>query len=301
EVASGLGGDIRVSADSSEWIDDVDAVSIVVPTPRHLDAARPFLEAGKGVLVEKPLASTLEQADEIIALAERHGATLQVGHIERFNPVLSAALPHIERPVFIECDRIHPFSLRSTDVSVILDLMIHDIDLILHVIEGEVTGVDALGARVLSPTDDLATARLVFASGCVAMVKTSRVAMNRTRKVRIFCERSYFSLDLVSRSGRRVYLDSSYDPAEFLDATGRIAAPDGEAAFLARYLRMEPLEIPAQEPLKAELLAFVDSVRSGSEPKVTGRAGRRAMQVAGEIDASIRHHRERVQGYLSGE
>lgn len=291
---------VRGNTDPSEWLDDIDIVSIVTPTPLHLDAARPFLEAGKGVLVEKPLAATLPEADELIAIAASSGATLQVGHIERFNPVLAAALPHIDRPLFIECDRIHPFSLRSTDVSVILDLMIHDIDLILHVIPGKVTSVDALGARVISPTDDLATARLTFESGCVAMVKTSRVAMSRTRKVRIFCERSYFSLDLVERSGYRVFMGEGYEPEQFLDAAGRIDAPDGEAAFLAQHLNHEPLEILGDQPLQAELAAFVEAVRDGSEPKVTGAQGRRAMQVAEEIDRSIRYHQDQVREYLAG-
>ncbi len=289
---------ILATTDARDWLDKVDAVSVVVPTPVHLEAARTFLEAGKGVLVEKPLAATLAEADELISIADRSGSTLQVGHIERFNPVLSAALPHIDRPVFIECDRIHPFSLRSTDVSVILDLMIHDIDLILHVIDGEVTSVDALGAQVISPTDDLATARLVFASGCVAMVKTSRVAMNRSRKVRIFCERSYFSLDLVARSGYRVFLEEGYDPGDFLDNTGRISAPEGEAAFLAKHLRTEQLTIPDHEPLQAELRAFVQAVVNKTEPPVTGPQGRRAMKVAEEIDKSIRYHRQRVTEYL---
>ncbi|MEM7165238.1 MAG: Gfo/Idh/MocA family oxidoreductase [Planctomycetota bacterium] len=277
-------------------LDDVDAVSIVVPTPMHFEMARPFLEAGKSVLVEKPLASTLEEADALNEAAATSGSILQVGHIERFNPVIAAALPHIESPLFIECDRIHPFSLRSTDVSVVLDLMIHDIDLVLHLVDDELEELDALGAAVLSPTEDLATARLVFNNGCTAMVKTSRVAMNRSRKVRIFSERSYISLDLVNKSGMRIYLGEGYDPADFLDANGRIMAPEGgETAFLAEHLRTEFLQIPDYEPLKAELSSFIDAHTQRHEPSVTGLQGRRAMAAAVAIQERMKYHRDRVE------
>ncbi len=169
EVAEQYG--VPHHGDAEALIAKVDAVSIVTPTPSHLDSALPFIEAGKSVLIEKPLASTLDQADRLIAAAEDHGVTLQVGHIERFNPVLVAALPHMGEPLFIECDRIHPFSLRSTEVSVVLDLMIHDIDLVLHITDDEPEEIDALGASVLSPTEDLATARIYFQGGCTAMVR----------------------------------------------------------------------------------------------------------------------------------
>lgn len=275
-------------------LDDIDAVSIVVPTPMHFEMARPFLEAGKSVLVEKPLASTLEQADALNQAAEDSGSILQVGHIERFNPVIAAALPYIQAPLFIECDRIHPFSLRSTDVSVVLDLMIHDIDLVLHLVDDELEELDALGAAVLSPTEDLATARLVFHNGCTAMVKTSRVAMNRSRKVRIFSERSYISLDLVNKSGMRIYLGDDYDPVDFTDANGRIVAPEGETAFLAEHLRTEFIEIKDYEPLKAELTSFLAAHTSRSEPSVTGVQGRRAMAAAVTIEERMKYHRARV-------
>ncbi|MFN0057272.1 MAG: Gfo/Idh/MocA family oxidoreductase [Planctomycetota bacterium] len=278
---------------------DIDLVSVVVPTPLHLEVARPFLEAGKAVLVEKPLASTLAEADELLAIAERSGSVLQVGHIERFNPVVVAALPYLKNPLFIECDRIHPFSLRATDVSVVLDLMIHDIDLILHFIGGELENIDAFGASVLSPTEDLATARLVFKSGCCALVKTSRVALNRSRKIRVFGERSYLSLDLVQRTGFRIFLAEGYDPQQFLDQMGRISAPEGEAAFLAKVLRQESLVIETYEPLKAEIESFVSAARERRTPVVTGREGRRAMAAAAEITRSIGEHRRRVASMLA--
>ncbi len=271
----------------------VDAVSIAVPTPRHCEVALPFLEAGKAVLIEKPLAATLEEADRIIAAAERSGAILQVGHIERFNPIIVAAKPKLGTPVFIECDRIHPFSLRSTDVSVVLDLMIHDLDLVLYFTDDDWEEIEAAGASVLSPTDDLATARIVFRNGCIAMVKTSRVAMNRSRKIRVFSERSYVSMDLVAKAGMRIHLRDGYDPAAFLDAGGRITAPEGEAEFLARHVRTEFLEAHEGEPLALELRSFVDSAIARTTPSVTGMHGRRAMAAAAIVEERIRAQKER--------
>jgi predicted dehydrogenase len=278
-----------------ELVPRVDAVSIVTPTPEHLASARPFLQAGRGVLVEKPLAATLEEADELLALAERGGATLQVGHIERFNPCLVAALPRLDRPLFIEADRIHPFSLRSTEVSVVLDLMIHDIDLVLHVIPDDLVELSALGTPVFSPTDDLALAILRFSGGQAAMVKTSRVAMNRSRKIRVFCAGGYLSLDLVARQGMHLRLADDYDPREFLDASGRLVSEGGEEALLARALDRELLEIPEYEPLKAELEAFVSAVRDRSVPVVTGLQGRRAMEAAERVMGEIRSRHEALR------
>lgn len=277
-----------------ELVDAADAVSIVTPTPSHLESAAPFLEAGRAVLVEKPLAATLDEADRLIALADASGSTLQVGHIERFNPCLVAALPLIDRPLFIEADRIHPFSLRSTEVSVVLDLMIHDIDLVLHVIEDELQDITALGTPVFSPTDDLAMAVLRFEGGQAATVKTSRVAMNRSRKIRIFSAGGYISLDLVQRSGIHLSLAEGYDPADFLDAEGRLVAPGGEAEILARFLRREPLQIPTWEPLRAELEAFLRSAGEGTTPAVTGAQGRRAMAAAERVMTEIRARRDAV-------
>ena len=276
-------------------VDAVDAVSIVTPTPDHRASATPFLRAGKGVLVEKPLAATLEEADELLALAQDHGATLQVGHIERFNPCLVAALPRIDQPLFIEADRIHPFNLRSTEVSVVLDLMIHDIDLVLHVLPDELTEISALGTPVFSPTDDLAMAVLRFAEGQAGMVKTSRVAMNRSRKIRIFSSGGYISLDLVARQGIHLALREGYDPREFIDSSGRLAAEGGEAAFLAQVLKREPLEIPSWEPLRKELEAFVTAVRDSSTPVVTGAQGRRAMAAAEAVMQQIRDRRDALR------
>lgn len=275
-------------------IDKIDAVSIVTPTPLHRQTAEPFLKAGKAVLVEKPLAHTLEDAQALCDIADQFGATLQVGHIERFNPVVRSALREIGQPTFIECDRIHPYSLRSTETSVVHDLMIHDIDIVLHLMKSELVDVEAHGTRVISPTEDLAHARLGFSSGATAFVKTSRVAFSRSRKVRIFSPRHYVSLDLVDRSGFQVRLDPDYDPGDFLDASGRIEAPEGAEDFLGRHLEQSPLEISGAEPLRAELEAFMDSARGNRPVAVTGPQGVRAMKAAEMVLDSLRGR----QGHL---
>ncbi len=278
----------RAFSDTSKIINQVDAVSIVTPTPFHLETARPFLEAGIAVLVEKPLAATLEEADQICELADTSGSVLQVGHIERFNPLIRSAIGIIDQPLFIECDRIHPFTLRSTEISVVHDLMIHDIDIALHLIDDDLAAVDAHGCAVLSPTEDLAHARLSFCKGATAFVKTSRVALNRSRKIRIFGHRQYVSLDLVHREGFRVSLDETYDPARFLDPLGRVQAPEGVEDFLSRHLDQEPLTFAEEEPLRAELDSFLEAARGSCDPAVTGSQGRRAMEAASQVIESLR-------------
>lgn len=269
-------------------VDKVDAVSVVTPTPLHRQTAEPFLRAGKAVLVEKPLAHTIADAEALCDLADASGAILQVGHIERFNPVVRSALREIDQPTFIECDRIHPFSLRSTETSVVHDLMIHDIDIVLHLMKSELMDVEAHGTRVISPTEDLAHARLGFESGSTAFVKTSRVAFSRSRKVRIFAPRHYVSIDLVDRSGFQVRLNADYDPQDFLDDSGRIIAPEGAEDFLGKHLQQSPLEISGAEPLRAELEAFLQSARQERPVAVTGLQGVRAMKAAGMVLDSLR-------------
>ena len=173
--------------------------------------------------------------------------------------------------------------------------MIHDIDLVLHFTDDEPEEIDALGASVLSPTEDLATARILFRQGTTAMVKTSRVALNRSRKIRVFSERAYMSLDLVKKAGMRTFLRDGYDPRELLDSEGRLSAPEGAEAFLASNLRMESLQIPDHEPLVRELGDFVGAARGEHEPSVTGPQGRRAMAAAKKIQERIRYHQDRLE------
>ncbi len=286
EIANLQGCQVFESIEAA--VGQVDAVSIVTPTPFHLETAMPFIEAGKSVLVEKPLAATLAEADTICEAADKSGSVLQVGHIERFNPVIRAAIHLIQEPLFIECDRIHPYSLRSTEISVVNDLMIHDIDIALHLIDDDLIDVDAHGCAVLSPNEDLAHARLSFSSGATAFVKTSRVALGRARKVRIFGSRQYVSLDLIEQEGFHVSLDADYDPSRFLDDSGRILAPEGVDTFLSQHLKHAPLEIDPVEPLRAELESFLSAARGLREPPVSGIQGRRAMAAASQVIESLR-------------
>lgn len=292
EVGTRLGVEVHQRL-SDELLSRVHAVSVVTPTPTHLEIARQCIEAGVSVLVEKPMASTVEEARVLRDLAVRQGVTLQVGHIERFNPVVVAATPHLVRPVFIECDRIHPFSFRSVETSVVLDLMIHDIDIVSNLVNSPVEELDSVGAAVLSETDDLASARIIFRNGCVAMFKASRVAIQKSRKMRIFCEESYVSLDYVAKTGMRISLQEGYDRGKIdFQELARQEAAEGPYPIFRKFLKIDQLEIADEEPLKNELAAFVHAVRTDSEPVVTGDHGLQAIEVASRIQESIRRSLE---------
>ncbi len=280
-----------------ELLGSVAAASVVTPTRYHLDVARELMESGVSVLVEKPMASTIDEGKELISLAKTHGSTLQVGHIERFNPVVVATYPYIQNPVFIECDRISPFSFRSMDISVVMDLMIHDIDLVLNLVNAPVASVDAVGARVLSDAEDLANARITFENGCVAMVKASRVAIQRSRKMRIFCENAYISLDYIAKTGMRISLKDGFDRSA-IDFEKMASMEQAQGAFpvFTRYFDIQQLNIPSDEPLKTELDSFLEAVRTGRDPVVTGEHGLQAIEIAVKITEDIRRSQD---DYLS--
>jgi predicted dehydrogenase len=247
---------------ANELIGLVDAVTIAVPTVSHLDVALPFLEKGVAALVEKPIAPTVADAERLIQAATRSGTTLAVGHTERFNPAVVAALPLVENPRFVEVHRLGTFPERSLDIDVIFDLMIHDLDLLLASVHSDVVSIEAVGVNVLTPRTDIANARLRFASGCVANVTASRISRDRVRKVRFFQPASYVSIDY--------------------------AAQEVEVYKLAPRGTMPPiqggkLDIANEEPLRRELVDFVGAVRNGREPGVTGRAGREALELATRI------------------
>jgi predicted dehydrogenase len=271
------------------------AASVVTPTPAHFAVASQLVRGGISVLVEKPMTSTLEEARELSRLAREHGVTLQVGHIERFNPVLLAAYPQIRDPVFIECDRIHPFSFRSVETSVVLDLMIHDIDNVLNLVDSPVDQLDAVGTRVLSGTEDLAYARINFENGCTAVVKASRVAIQKNRKMRIFAQDSYISLDYVAKTGMRIALKDGYD-RETIDFKKMASLEETQGAYplFLQYFNIEQLSVSSEEPLKAELQAFLLAVRTGREPVVTGEHGVQAIEIAIRIQDLIQQRHERV-------
>jgi predicted dehydrogenase len=251
-----------------------DAVSVAVPTAEHAEIGCRLMEMGLDVLVEKPMAKTLAEADELLESAKRHRRLLQVGHVERFNPAVLAVEPILNHPLFFEVHRLGVFTPRSLDVDVIYDLMIHDLDILLALVKQPVTEVKAVGIPVLTDKVDIAHARLEFAEGAVANVTASRVSTERVRKVRFFQQHEYISLDYARRDALRVAVKK--------------AGPQPEFAF-------EKLPASSVEPLRAELESFVEVVRTRTEPRVNGAAGRAALELAARVMASIQEHGERVQ------
>jgi predicted dehydrogenase len=245
----------------------IDAVTIAAPTAVHHAIARPLLDRGIAVLVEKPVARTLDEADDLIAAAARAGAVLGVGHTERFNPALTAALPFVRAPGFVEVHRLGTFPERSLDIDVVLDLMIHDLDVLLATVGGEVTRIEAIGVPVLTDRVDIANARLRFDGGCIANVTASRISRDRVRKVRFFQRDAYVSIDYASQEVERYALQRP---------PGRPPIIDGGR-----------LEVARDEPLRLELADFVDAVRRGGSPRVTGADGRRALALARRIIAAM--------------
>jgi predicted dehydrogenase len=251
-----------------------DAVSVAVPTAEHAEIGCRLMEMGIDVLVEKPMAKTVAEADTLLESARRHRRLLQIGHVERFNPAVLAVEPILNHPLFFEVHRLGVFTPRSLDVDVIYDLMIHDLDILLALVKQPVTEVKAVGIPVLTDKVDIAHARLEFEGGAVANVTASRVSTERVRKVRFFQQHEYISLDYARRDALRVAVKK--------------AGPQPEFAF-------EKLPAASVEPLRAELESFVEAVRTRTEPRVNGVAGRAALELAARVMASIQEHGERVQ------
>ncbi len=267
---------------------DLDAAVVAVPTRLHAEVAVPLLARGVSCLVEKPLARNVEEAEAICAAAERSGAILGVGHVERFNPALVAAGKRVANPRFIECRRIAPFSFRSSDVGVVLDLMIHDLDVCLALVRSEVTRVDACGTPVLGLNEDIANARLAFACGCVADITASRVATKTERKIRVFCPDTYMSLDFGSRTGE-IFRKSPQLTPEYVKRLCENAQTiaDLKGMVFGNLLTVEHLSLEEKDPLTAELADFVQAVRTRGMPTVSGRDGYRAVEVAVRILEAI--------------
>lgn len=275
QVAAELG--VRAYPSVDALLEDVDALTVVVPTPAHFAVASAALEQGKHVLIEKPLAATLDEADRLLDIAHRTGAIIQTGHVERFNRAVRAALPFVSEPRFIESNRLATFNPRGSDVAVILDLMIHDIDLVRTLVGGHVVDLSAVGVPVLTPTVDIASARIIFDSGAVANITSSRVSRDRMRKIRIFQRSGYLSLDLAAGGGE------FYRMREDLDLSELTKAPLALEAFVERV----PLEAPEGEPLRLEFLSFIDAIRGTGSVVVSGEDGREALAVALRIVAEI--------------
>jgi predicted dehydrogenase len=253
---------VAALADHRPLLGEVDAVSIVTPTPLHHPLARDFLSCGAHVLVEKPITSTLEQARDLVALAGTRGLVLQVGHLERFNPAILAVEGLLEKPRFIESNRLAPFKPRGTDVSVVLDLMIHDIDLVQNIVRAPVTSIDAVGAPVFTEEIDIANARLRFADGCVADVTASRISMKTERKLRIFQADTYLSVDLQQKVLTLVRKGATVSA--------------GEVPQVA----IDERSFDQGDALRDEIASFLEAVVTGRRPVVSGEDGLRALETA---------------------
>ena len=267
-------------------LEQVEAVTVVVPTIGHHEVAKAALERGIHVMIEKPIAATLAEADELVAIAKRTGALIQTGHVERFNRAIRAALPFIDTPRFIESDRLAPFNPRGSDVAVVLDLMIHDIDLVRTLVGGHVDDLQAVGVGVLTPSVDIANARLTFDSGAVANITASRVSRERLREIRIFQRTGYLSLDLAAGTGEFYRLRTD------VDFSAIAKAPLALEAFVERVV----LDAPEGEPLRLELESFIAAVQGTSPVVVSGDDGREALAVALRINREI----ERTLPSLAG-
>jgi predicted dehydrogenase len=252
----------------------VDAASVAVPTVEHARIGCRLLEQGVDVLVEKPIAASLAEADLLIATAARHGRVLQVGHLERFNPGIMAVMPVVNRPLYFEVHRLGVFTPRSLDVDVVYDVMIHDLDILLALVNAPATEVRSLGIPVVTDKVDIAHARLEFPSGAVANVTASRVSVERVRKMRFFQQHEYISVDYARQDALRI----------------RVRQPGPQPQF-----DFEQLPVHPQEPLEGELRAFLDSVRTRKKPLVDGAAGRRALELADRVMAGILEHGRSVQ------
>jgi predicted dehydrogenase len=283
--ADAVAGEFNVRAFGSieqllTW-NEIKAASIAVPTRDHVKVARPLLEAGVDVLVEKPIASTLEEADELVYLATKHQRIGQVGHLERFNAAVRATYPLLNHPLFFEVHRMSVFTPRSLDVDVVLDLMIHDIDIVLSFVNSPVEHIHAVGLPVLTSKVDIANVRLEFASGCVANLTASRVSTERVRKVRFFQPHQYLSIDY----GRQDLLVFT------VNASGTNPVPGQPDSMI----QVAKPVVTAEEPLRAELRAFLGAVRARSRPVVSFEDGRSALAVALDILAAIQKHGQRIQ------
>jgi predicted dehydrogenase len=272
DVGDELG--VRHFTDYHEVLNDIDAAAIVVPAELHYPITRDCLQAGLHVLVEKPMTETVAQADALVQLAEQHKRVLQVGHLERFNPVVEAMRQHASAPLFIEAHRLSPMSNRGTAVDVVLDLMIHDLDIVLELVDDDIVNVRAMGLRVLTDEIDIANARLEFAGGCTANITASRVSRSPLRKMRIFQPDTYLSVDFLTR-----HVAVSHKDSDQKDEHGYPV------------IRSQEQQLGKVDALLEETAAFVEAIRNGSRPLVCGRDGRRALDAAQRITACMREPR----------
>ena len=274
-----------------EILEETDAVSIVTPTVTHFELAKKFLQRGKHVLVEKPMTDDSAEAAELVQLAQQHNCVLQVGHVERFNPVFNYLESVATQPRFIETHRLSPYPARSTDIGVVLDLMIHDLDVVLAFVKSPVISVDAVGIPVLSKSEDIANARLRFANGCVANLTVSRISPDRMRKIRVFSgpdNKCYISLDYRAQEGF-IYRIARDGEEESSLLKKLLASRDSTivSEFGGQRIVREPVPIQKDEPLKLELQHFVQCVRDKQTPRVSGESAKAALDLAFEITRQV--------------
>lgn len=291
---------VRAFASAGELADSAEAVSIVTPTVTHFELAKSLLEKKRHVLVEKPMTDVAAQATQLVELAREKNCVLQVGHVERFNPVFNYLENAAPQPRFIETHRLSPYPARSTDIGVVLDLMIHDLDVVLAFVKSPVTSVDAVGIPVLSKSEDIANARLRFANGCVANLTVSRVSPERMRKIRVFSSGetpSYISLDYRAQEGF-IYRIARDDEEESSLLKKIMAAKLGvgkDSAIVSEFggkrIVREPVPIAKDEPLKLELQHFINCVREKQTPVVSGESAKRALDLAFEITRQVQQSR----------
>ena len=260
EIASSYGG--KVAKSIEEFVDLVDVVSVSTPTSTHRSIGEMLLNKRKHILIEKPIADTTDDAQALVNLAAEMGCVLQVGHIERFNPVLGEIEERLKDPRFIEVHRLSPFPNRSMDIGVVLDLMIHDLEIVLHLVKSKVVSIDAVGVPVLTKREDIANARIRFESGCVANITASRISPEKMRKLRVFEGESYLSLDYQEQEGQFYWKDGME-------------------------IKVEPVQVEKDEPLKLELESFVECSAAGRRPAVSGQEATAALDIAIEITKLI--------------
>jgi predicted dehydrogenase len=291
EKSRRIGAELNIKSFDSmeELIGAVEAVNIVTPTTTHFELAKKALEANLHVFLEKPITSSEDEASQIIALAGEKQKILQVGHIERFNPAVLALADVELKPIFIESHRLASFNPRGTDVAVILDLMIHDLDLILSLVKSDAVQIDASGVGVVSPTVDIANARIQFANGCVANVTASRISNKKMRKMRIFQPNAYISLDFVDGFSEIFYTTES-GKLNFNDGTLAFSLGQIDAGGIKKEIKYNKLQRTGINPLKQELRAFIESIDAGIQPVVDGKAGLAALRLANKVLQKIEEH-----------
>jgi predicted dehydrogenase len=282
---------VRAFNSLAEAVAASDAVNVVTPTTTHFELAQALLQQGKHVLLEKPMTDNAVQASELVQLAQEKNCILQVGHVERFNPVFTYLETVVTQPRFIETHRLSPYPKRSTDIGVVLDLMIHDLDVVLAFVKSPVASVDAVGIPVLSASEDIANARLRFANGCIANMTVSRVSPEKMRKIRVFSSGpiiSYISLDYRAQEGF-IYRIARADEEESSLLKKLFRAKDSTivSEFRGKRVVREPVPIAKEEPLKLELQHFVECVRAHRTPVVSGESAKRALDLALEITRQV--------------